>query len=47
MPVAEISLRGSALQKLMKKMFQYPNVFLTRTLKIFGDRVEIFASKEK
>jgi SAM-dependent methyltransferase len=47
MPVAEISLRGSAFQKLMKKMFQYPNVFLTRTLKIFGDRVEIFASKEK
>ena len=47
MPVSEISLRGSALQKLMKKMFQYPNVFLTRTLKIFGDRVEIFASKEK
>ncbi|MBI5020626.1 MAG: class I SAM-dependent methyltransferase [Ignavibacteriales bacterium] len=47
MPVADISLRGSALQKLMKKLFQYPNVFLTRTLKVFGDRIEIFASKEK
>ncbi|MBA4312066.1 MAG: hypothetical protein C0417_05510 [Chlorobiaceae bacterium] len=47
MPAAEISLRGSALQKTMKKMFQYPNIFLTRMLKIFGDRVEIFAIKEK
>lgn len=45
MPASEISLRGPVLQKIMKKVFQYPNIFLTRTLKIFGDRVEIFAIK--
>lgn len=45
-PASEISLRGSAVQKAAKKLFQYPNLFLTRALKMFGDRVEIFASKE-
>ncbi len=41
----EITLRGSNLQRIGKKVFQYPNSWLTRTLGVFGDRVEVFANK--
>jgi SAM-dependent methyltransferase len=41
----EIALRGSALQKIGKKIFQYPNFVMTKLLGIFGDRLELFATK--
>ena len=45
MSPSEISLRGSTIERMMKKIFQYQNVAITRILKVFGDRVEIFATK--
>lgn len=41
----DIALRGSLLQRIGKKLFQYPNYFLTRIFGILGDRIEIFATK--
>jgi SAM-dependent methyltransferase len=42
-----IALRGSATQNMMKKALQYPNYVVTGTLGIFGDRIEVFASKRR
>lgn len=41
----EIALRGSLLQRLGKKMLQYPNYFLTKSFGVYGDRIEVFAIK--
>ena len=41
----EIALRGSVLQRIGKRLFQYPNYFITTILGILGDRIEIFATK--
>lgn len=46
-PPAKISLRGPISQRVFKKVFQYPNYMLTKVLNRFGDRVEVFAVKEK
>lgn len=40
-----ISLRGTPLENLGKKMLQYPNVILTRWFGLFGDRVEVHARR--
>ena len=45
-PPDRIHLRGPALQRFGKKLFQYPNWAITRTLGICGDRLEAFAIKE-
>ncbi len=44
---AEIRLRGNALQKIGKKIFQYPNYLVTRITGKFGDRIQIFATKNE
>lgn len=41
----EVTLRGSAVVRIGKKLFQYPNYWLTMTLGILGDRIEAFATK--
>jgi SAM-dependent methyltransferase len=41
-----INLRGPALQRLGKKLFQYPNWVLTSIFGICGDRLAAFAVKE-
>jgi SAM-dependent methyltransferase len=38
-PTDRITLRGNALEKLAKKSLQYPNFWITRSLKILGDRI--------
>ena len=43
----EISLRGTALQKIGKTIFQYPNYVVTRITGILGDRIQIFATKKE
>ncbi len=45
-PPGEINLRGGLLERLGKKVFQYPNWLLTRTLHINGDRLAIYAVRE-
>lgn len=45
-PPGEVTLRGSGIQKIGKKMFQYPNYFLTKLFGVFGDRIEMMARKE-
>lgn len=45
-PPREVALRGSLLQKIGKKLFQYPNYLLTRIFGIAGDRIEVFATKQ-
>jgi len=42
-PPGDIALRGPLLQRIGKKMFQYPNVLLTSLTGSFGDRLEVFA----
>jgi hypothetical protein len=42
-PPARVNLRGSGLQKLFKKTFQYPNWVLTILTGYFGDRIELIA----
>lgn len=42
----EIALRGSGVQNLGKKLFQYPNALLTSVFGVCGDRVEAFALKK-
>lgn len=44
-PPKEINLRGSTLEKIGKKAFQYPNYLLNKLFGILGDRIEVFASK--
>lgn len=41
----EINLRGSLVERLGKRLFQYPNWFLTRMFHVYGDRIRIFAEK--
>ena len=41
----EVILRGSAMQRIGKKAFQYPNYVITSVLGVLGDRMEIFATK--
>lgn len=43
----KISLRGPFYQRILKKIFQYPNFIATKILNLFGDRIEVFAVKEK
>jgi SAM-dependent methyltransferase len=45
-PPCEVTLRGSGLQKTGKKVFQYPNYFLTKTLGVLGDRIEMVVRKK-
>ena len=40
-----ITLRGSATQRLAKRLLQYPNWLLTRMTGLAGDRLEVFAWK--
>jgi len=42
-PPNEVTLRGSGVQKIGKKVFQYPNYFLTKTFGVLGDRIEMIA----
>lgn len=44
-PPNEVTLRGSGMQKFGKKVFQYPNYFLTTMFGVFGDRIEMIATK--
>jgi SAM-dependent methyltransferase len=44
-PPANVTLRGSGLQKLGKKVFQYPNYIATKCFGVFGDRIEMIARK--
>ncbi|MDP2208985.1 MAG: class I SAM-dependent methyltransferase [Bacteroidota bacterium] len=46
-PPDKISLRGSFYQRILKKVFQYPNFIATKVLNLFGDRIEVFAVKRK
>lgn len=46
-PPNKISLRGPFYQRVFKKVFQYPNFIVTKVWNLFGDRIEIFAVKEK
>ncbi len=43
-PPSQINLRGPAVQRLGKKVLQYPNLLLTRVCGVLGDRITIFAS---
>jgi hypothetical protein len=38
-PPASITLRGTILEKAIKKTLQYPNYMVTKSLGIFGDRL--------
>lgn len=40
---SSVNLRGSGLQKLLKKSFQYPNWLLTTLTGVCGDRIEVIA----
>jgi SAM-dependent methyltransferase len=40
-PPGSINLRGDALQKFLKKAFQYPNLMLTNLTGCCGDRIEL------
>lgn len=45
LPPGEIALRGTGLQNLAKKIFQYPNAVVTRLFGVLGDRIEMIAHK--
>jgi SAM-dependent methyltransferase len=45
-PPTKVALRGSGLQKLGKKMFQYPNYILTKAFGVLGDRIEMIARRK-
>jgi SAM-dependent methyltransferase len=42
----EVTLRGPWAARVGKKLFQYPNYWVTSALGIFGDRIEVFASRQ-
>lgn len=42
-PPGEVNLRGPLLQRVGKKLFQYPNLFMTRVFRVCGDRITAFA----
>jgi hypothetical protein len=46
-PPGEVTLRGSGIQKIGKKLFQYPNYLLTKMFDEFGDRIEMIAVKSQ
>jgi 2-polyprenyl-3-methyl-5-hydroxy-6-metoxy-1,4-benzoquinol methylase len=41
----DLMLRGSILQRIGKKLFQYPNYMLTKLFDVFGDRITVYATK--
>lgn len=41
---ADVTLRGPLGQRIGKKIFQYPNSWLTAAIGRYGDRVEVFAT---
>ena len=43
-PPNQINLRGPAIQRLGKRVLQYPNFALTRFFGMYGDRITVFAS---
>ncbi len=45
-PPGEIALRGTGMQKLGKKIFQYPNYLITKLTHVLGDRIELYARKK-
>lgn len=45
-PPTRINLRGPALQRIGKLLFQYPNWAMTRVFHAFGDRMTVFAAKQ-
>ena len=45
-PPKHVALRGSGVQKIGKKVLQYPNYLLTRMAGVFGDRIEMIATKK-
>ncbi len=45
-PPSRINLRGPALQRAGKLLFQYPNWAATRIFHGFGDRITVFATKQ-
>jgi hypothetical protein len=45
MPPGSIQLRGGALQKIGKKICQYPNVLVTKAAHVWGDRMEVIARR--
>ncbi len=45
-PPNRINLRGPALQRIGKLLFQYPNRAVTRIFHGFGDRITVFATKQ-
>jgi SAM-dependent methyltransferase len=44
-PPSQVTLRGPALQRIGKKLMQYPNAIITHALGIWGDRIEVVATK--
>jgi SAM-dependent methyltransferase len=44
-PPSEIALRGPAVQRVLKKMFHYPNTAATKMTGRWGDRLELYATK--
>jgi SAM-dependent methyltransferase len=44
-PPGQINLRGPAIQRLGKKLLHYPNALITRTFRLFGDRLTVFAEQ--
>lgn len=46
-PPHRINVRGSWMQKVGKKIFQYPNYLITSLFGVLGDRIEVFARKQK
>jgi SAM-dependent methyltransferase len=42
-PPGQINLRGPAIQRIGKKVLQYPNSALTHVFGAFGDRITVFA----
>lgn len=45
-PPKNVALRGSAVQKIGKKVLQYPNYVMTKMFGVCGDRIEMIATKK-
>lgn len=45
MSPSEIALRGSFIQRVIKKIFHYPNYILTRLTGLWGDRLTVIVSR--
>lgn len=43
----DVTLRGPLAQRMGKKIFQYPNSWLTSACGVFGDRIEVFATRRE